>query len=514
MSTEPKKVDRRKFLYAGVGAAIIVLGGATLYLATKPAETVTSVSTSTATTTATTATTVPTTSVVTTTVPTTTTVSTTSTATTTSSVAAKPIEIWWVTEFFAEEQLAFMEIANDFTKETGIPVHVTFYDFQAAEAKLFTAIKTGQVPDMSNDIGTALGARLAWEGALLDVSDVIEDLKKTGDLIPVALEDCYIVDGVSKKRSYYQVPHALQPFVNTYWADVLEKYTGASKPPEDWDGWWGTFKKAQDNGAMKDLGMYAIAFCLYSAGGDSEDAFSETMFAYGANPLTGDGKVNYKDAGFKKAVTETLDFIVGLYKNGYVPPGATAWDDSSNNVAVESKKVIMTYSNGSLSIPLWFSRNQKENYDKYIYWADFPKKGPYGNEYKLSLIGGTVSFVMKDGKNTEGAKQFIEYFMRPENYNRWFLGYGYRYLPVLKPSLETLPLYTNSNDHNVYPSKFYLERGTADYRYVNPVWGKASYGEHVWSDMMTGVLVKNKSISEAVDTAFSRLEELSKQYGE
>ena len=511
--SEPKKVDRRKFIYAGLGAIAVIAIGAAAYVAMNPPVVTQTVTTSTTvpttsvvTTTSVATTTVPTTSVVTTTVPT--------TFVTTTSAAVKPIEIWWVTEFFAEEQLAFMEIANDFTKETGIPVHVTFYDFQAAEAKLFTAIKTGQVPDMSNDIGTALGTRLAWEGALLDVSDVIEDLKKTGDLLPVALEDCYIVDGVSKKRSYYQIPHALQPFVNTYWADVLEKYTGASKPPEDWDGWWSIFKKAQDNGAMKDLGMYAFGFCLYSAGGDSEDAFSETMFAYGANPLTEDGKVNYSDPAFKKAVSETLDFIVGLYKNGYIPPGATAWDDSSNNVAVESKKVIMTYSNGSLSIPLWFSRNQPENYEKYIYWADFPKKGPYGNEYKLSLIGGTVSFIMKDGKNTEGAKKFIEYFMKPENYNRWFLGYGYRYLPVLKSSLGTLPLYNDPNDHNVYPSKFYLERGTADYRYINPVWGKASYGEHIWSNMVTNVLVKNISISEAVNAALSRLEELSKQYGE
>jgi ABC-type glycerol-3-phosphate transport system substrate-binding protein len=433
---------------------------------------------------------------------------------TTAASAVKPIEVWWVTEFFPEEQLAFMEIANDFTKETGIPVHVTFYDFQAAEAKLFTAIKTGQVPDMSNDIGTAIGTRLAWEGALLDVSDVIEDLKKTGDLIPVAPENCYIVDGVSKKRSYFQFPQALQPFVNTYWADVLEKYTGVSKPPEDWNDWWGIFKKAQDNGAMKDLGMYAFGFCLYSAGGDSEDAFSETMFAYGGKPLTEDGKVNYKDPAFKKAVTETLEFIVDLYKGGYIPPGATAWDDSSNNVAVESKKVIMTYSNGSLSIPLWFFRNQPENYKNYIYWADFPKKGPYGNEYKLSVIGGTVSFIMKDGKNTEGAKQFLEFFMKPENYNKWFLGYGYRYLPVLKSSLETLQLYKDPNDHNIYPSKFYLERATADYRYINPVWGKASYGEHIWSNMVTSVLVKNVPISDAIDAAFSRLEELSKQYGE
>jgi len=426
---------------------------------------------------------------------------------------ARPVEIWWVTEFFPEEQLAFMEIANAFTAETGTPVHVTFYDFKAAEAKLLTAVKTGDVPDISNDIGIAIGTRLAAQGALLDVSDLVGELEKTGDYSPVALETSNIYDN-ARKRSYYQVAQALQPFVNTYWKDVITKYAGVTDLPTDWDGWWGTFKKAQDNGAMRQLGMNAFGLCLYSPGGDSEDAFTCTMSAFKANPLTPDGKVNYKDSEFKNAVTETVNFIVDLYQKGYIPKGSTAWDDASNNVAVESKKTIMSYANGSLSIPVWFKRNDPENYKNNVYWAPFPKTGPYGNEYRLSVIGGTVSFVPKDGKNTEGAKQFLRYFMKPENYNQWFVGYQYRYLPVLKSSLETLPLYQDASDHNIYPSKFYLERAIPDYRYVNPAWGQASYGEHLLSNMATAVVTQNKTVTEVVDATFARLEELSRQYGE
>ncbi|MEM4311577.1 MAG: substrate-binding domain-containing protein [Nitrososphaerales archaeon] len=38
MNNQPKKLDRRKFLYAGLGAAIVVVGGLAAYFATRPPE--------------------------------------------------------------------------------------------------------------------------------------------------------------------------------------------------------------------------------------------------------------------------------------------------------------------------------------------------------------------------------------------------------------------------------------------------------------------------------------------
>jgi hypothetical protein len=40
MRREPKRMDRRKFIYAGLGAVIVIMGGVIAYLATKPAEVV------------------------------------------------------------------------------------------------------------------------------------------------------------------------------------------------------------------------------------------------------------------------------------------------------------------------------------------------------------------------------------------------------------------------------------------------------------------------------------------
>ncbi|MGC8911794.1 MAG: hypothetical protein ACP5K8_06945 [Nitrososphaeria archaeon] len=73
MSVEPKKVDRRSFLYAGLGAVALIAIGAAAYVAMNPPVVTQTVTTST---------TVPTTSVVTTTSAVTTTTATTITTTT------------------------------------------------------------------------------------------------------------------------------------------------------------------------------------------------------------------------------------------------------------------------------------------------------------------------------------------------------------------------------------------------------------------------------------------------
>jgi len=76
--SEPKKVDRRKFIYAGLGAVALIAIGAAAYVAMNPPVVTQTVTTSTTVpTTSVVTTTVPTTSVVTTTVPTTSVVTTT-----------------------------------------------------------------------------------------------------------------------------------------------------------------------------------------------------------------------------------------------------------------------------------------------------------------------------------------------------------------------------------------------------------------------------------------------------
>ncbi len=431
---------------------------------------------------------------------------------------AKPLEVWWATEFFAAEQLAFLETANAYTAKTGVPVRVTFYDFSALTSKLQTACQTGQgIPDIGNDIGTAIGTRLAAQDYLLDISDLVNNLKAGGDYYPTAAQLGYVQNLVAKKQSYYQVATCFQTFISTYWANLLQKYAGVSTPPTDWDGWWGIWEKAQTNAKAAGVDLNAYAWTIFSAGGDSEDAFSQTMFAFGGQPLTSDGKVNWNDPTFQKAVSDTAAFAIDKYQKGFIPAGATAWDDSGNNVSVESGKSIMDYANGSLSIPHWFRLNDPTDYKSNIYMAPFPQTGANGQPWAQSSIA-CAAYVMKGATSPDVAKDFLAFYLQPENYNNWVFGEDYRYLPVFKSSYSSpvLPAYTDTSDHDIYPAGLpsIVNNIVADYRYVNSTWAQATYGEHLLSNIATSVLTKGTALSDAVNACFARLQTLATQNGE
>jgi multiple sugar transport system substrate-binding protein len=116
--SEPKKVDRRKFIYAGLGAVALIAIGAAAYVAMNPPV-------------VTQTTTVPTTSVVTTTVPTTSVVTTTSVATTT--VPTTSVVTTTTTKYVGvvlkvpqmagwASQAPGIALVNEFENSTGIKV--------------------------------------------------------------------------------------------------------------------------------------------------------------------------------------------------------------------------------------------------------------------------------------------------------------------------------------------------------------------------------------------------------
>jgi len=103
--SEPKKVDRRKFIYAGLGAIALIAIGAAAYVAMNPPV---------VTQTVTTATTVSTTSVVTTTVPTTSVVTSKTETTVTSTIPPSGIIV------LHGDRPFYKETVNMFSDVTGI----------------------------------------------------------------------------------------------------------------------------------------------------------------------------------------------------------------------------------------------------------------------------------------------------------------------------------------------------------------------------------------------------------
>jgi len=178
MSSEPKKVDRRKFIYAGLGAVALIAIGAAAYVAMNPPVVTKTVTTSTTVpTTSVVTTTVPTTSVVTTTVPTTTVVTTTPTTTPIGGKLTIIFEKGW----YPQEDEAKKWLATMFKRETGVDVELDIFAEEDAHKKVVAGCQAGNPPDLGFvRMWDWTGQELAWNGWLEDVSDICAEAKSQG----------------------------------------------------------------------------------------------------------------------------------------------------------------------------------------------------------------------------------------------------------------------------------------------------------------------------------------------
>jgi multiple sugar transport system substrate-binding protein len=218
--------------------------------------------------------------------------------------------------------------------------------------------------------------------------------------------------------------------VNThFWREHYEPSGYKEPPTENWDEYWSSIKKAQkelEKAGKK--GIYGMGFPVGDTSpSDACSIFAQIARSLGAEIFTRDLKLNVEDPKTRKAIAQTFEFYTGLYKEGYIPPGAVAWDDGGNNNAFHTKKIVMT-ANNTLSIPAYQYSESKENYYEKSFTEIFPV-GPEGIK-TLEANVRTVA-IFKGAPHKEVAKEFLEFFMK-KYYTAWIKGNVGRFAPTLK----------------------------------------------------------------------------------
>ena len=99
--------------------------------------------------------------------------------------AAKTIEAWWVQGFVPEEDDAFVAFVAEFEKQSGDKVDHSIIPFAPMRQKIISAITSGVVPDMIYATPPEIVPEQAWQGNLIDVSDVVETQKSK--MLPIGL---------------------------------------------------------------------------------------------------------------------------------------------------------------------------------------------------------------------------------------------------------------------------------------------------------------------------------------
>ncbi len=418
---------------------------------------------------------------------------------------------WWAQGFAQEEDVALRKIVADYEKASGNTIDLSIVPFAPLRQKIVSVMTSGAVPDLIDANPAEIVPEEAWNGRLVDVSDVVETQKAR--FLPTALGSARCYDSSKKERSYYGVPYkwSVRPF--HYWRDLVEKAGyKESEIPKTWDAFIDFFKPVQQK--LRDQGMrhvYATGFVLSTVGYDVATTFDQFLIAHGGIGLvTPDGRLHSDDPQIREAALKALTYLGDIYKGGYVPPGTLSWNDADDNNAYHSKLVVMDL-DGTLSTEVAMIHDKQAYYHEMVV-----HELPRSNDGKPipAVAPVNLAFVPEGAKNVEVAKDFLKYLIQPKINGEYLkTGLG-RFLPVFPELVKNDPWWTDPkiDPHRPpYVHQAFVEPTTPLFYVYNPAYARVET-EHVWGQAMADIMAHGMAPQAATDKAFRRLDEIFTQY--
>ena len=424
---------------------------------------------------------------------------------------AKTALVWWVQGLVEEEDTAFKKLVGDYEKLSGNKIDYSIVPFAPLRQKIVSAITSGVVPDLTTIGLLELPALQAWQGNLVDVSDVLEPHKEK--IVPAALATAYCYNNVEKRRSYYCVPYGatVNPF--HIWGSLVEKAGfKVSDIPKTWDAFIDFFIPVEKK--LQSMGMrhtYATAFVVSTIGNDPNATLAQFLLAYGANNIvTPDGQLHVDDKQVQEGVIKSLEKLTTLYKEKHIPPSSINWNDTDDNNAFHSKLCVMDF-DGTLSTELGMLRNQKDEYNDVV---TMPPQLDNNGKQMMTQMGIAATMIPKGAKNVEVAKDFQKFLITPEVHTQWLKGALGRFLPIYPEIAKNDPWWTDpKRDSHVPP---YVQQGLIsptkpDYFAYNPAWAQVR-SEHTFHVAFHDIVADKVPVKDAVAKAMKRVEEIFTKY--
>jgi multiple sugar transport system substrate-binding protein len=424
--------------------------------------------------------------------------------------AATTATVWWVQGFAQQEDLGFKQMVADYEKASGNTIDYSIVPFAAQRQKEIAAITSGVVPDIINVGDYYFAVLSAWKDQLVDLTDVIETQKSL--FTPAALSTVNAYNNVTKKRSYYMIPHRAGVVPFHIWKSLVEKAGyKTSDIPKTWDAFLDFFMPVQTK--LRQQGMrnlYAYSFQVGAVGFDCIFTFDHFNIAYGGQHLfTPDGKAHTDDPQIREAAVKAITKLTTPYKQGFIPPAVLSWNDNDDNNAFHAKLVTMDF-DGTISteVALW---DNKEAYN------DILTLGlPLSNEGKQlpSVIGAATAVIPKGAKNIETAKDFLKYSIEPKVLAAYLkMGLG-RFLPTMPSIVENDKAFwldPKNEPLTAYTRQGVLGPTIPPYEVFNPARAHVST-EHVFALAMIDVMTNGMTPEAAIDKAFKRTDAIFAKY--
>jgi multiple sugar transport system substrate-binding protein len=419
--------------------------------------------------------------------------------------------VWWVQGFVQEEDVAFKKIVADYEKASGNKIDYSIIPFAPGRQKIVAAMQTGVVPDMFTNNPAEIGALYAWDGKLVDVSDVVATQRE--EFTETALANNYLYNNVEKKRSFYGVPYTTATLPNHVWRPLVEKAGYKMDDiPKTWDAYYDFFKEVQKK--LKAQGMrnvYGLGLNVTTNGVDPNNVFNYFLIAYGGQDIvTKDGKLHADDPKVKEAVVKALSYAPTAYKEGFVPPGAINWNDADDNNAFHAKQIVMDL-DGTISTEVAvLSQGKKEDYDNIVTMGL-----ALSNDGKPvpSQAGAFSGLIPKGAKNVDVAKEALKFLLQPKVNNELLKTGLARRVPSMPSTVKDDPWWQDPKDpHRVaYVQQALLSPTVPQFWAYNPAFAQVQ-NEHVFPNAWAEVVKDGATPQAAAEKAFKRAEEIFAKY--
>ncbi|MEM6281541.1 MAG: extracellular solute-binding protein [Chloroflexota bacterium] len=359
-------------------------------------------------------------------------------------------------------------------------VNINFTGFDALADTLSTAAATGAGPDAI----MMLHARPhQFSEALVDVSDIVNEIGDANSGWFGVAEEACMVDGVWRSVPFFVAAHAM-----VYREDLFAE-VGFDAFPETYDDLLvaGT--------ALKEMGM-PLGFSLGRADGDGNNFVFSVLWSFGGAVTDADDNIVLDSAETRMA----LEYVQQLY-NDAMDPNVATWDDGANNRAYLAGEVSCT--NNASSI-LWAGRRDGVDFIESTNHALYPA-GPAGR----NQFGQVHSFgILNSSENIDATKEMLS-FINSDTVWQLLGADGFAFLYPLFRSLED----DESMAWNAEP-KLGAFKGLAEDVHTHGWPGSPSAAasqvasDFVLSDMFGSVAVGAASIDEAIATAVEQIEDI------
>jgi multiple sugar transport system substrate-binding protein len=420
---------------------------------------------------------------------------------------AKTAVCWLNQGFIPQEDAAMRQVAEDYMKASGNKLDYSIMPFMAMNQKTISALTSGDVPDLVfMDAPSSILPQNAWDDKLEDVSDVVSAYES--QLTETAKMCSTFYNKTIKKRSYYLCPikQGATPF--HIWGDLVEKAgLKLADAPDTWDAYWDFFKQTQKPLRAKGMRkVYALGLQVTTVGpNDGNNLFAHFLIANGGqNIVTPDGKLHTDDPQVREAAIKACTWMTNAYNEGVVPPEALSWNDADDNNGYHEKMFVMDF-DGTLSTELAMIKDKKA-YDEMVTMG-LPKKND-GSKMPCQVNAGG-GYIPKGARNVEVAKDFMKYFMQPQVMNdNLKAGLG-RWVPAIGSIARDDPWWLDKSDpHRVaYVTEASIEPTIPVYEGFTPAWGQAN-AEQLWGQAHADVIKNGMKVSDAIDKAFRRAEQI------